>query len=174
MPCRSTSASVFYEEKEMNYNRIVLSVVFLIILGSVGVSSAVVASTYIWSKETESYRIYMEVVPAELVKHQPDLLDEDKQLHNVSVDTMSGLSHVLVWIYQKPGNVKALDVTVIAEAGPAAGNKLVKPLEKMRLKTGVTYGNLFKVHRNEKHVVSLKIYASNRSGYEEAVFEHGG
>lgn len=158
----------------MIHKRIIQSVVLLTVLGAVGLSSAVRASTYIWSKETESYRIYMEVVPAELVKHQPALLDADKQLHNVSVDTMSGLSHVLVWIYQKPGNAKALDVTVIAEAGPVEGNKLVKPLEKMRLKTGVTYGNLFEVHRNEKHAVALKIYAPNRSGYEEAVFEHGG
>jgi len=158
----------------MNHKRIIRSVVFLVIIASVGVFTTAQASTYIWSKETESYRVYMEVVPAEIVRTQPSLLDEDKQLHSVSVDAMPGLSHVLVWIYHKPGNAKALDVTVIAEAGPVEGVKLVKPLEKMRLKTGVTYGNLFKVHRNEKHVVVLKIYAPNRSGYEEAVFEHGG
>jgi len=158
----------------MNHKRIIRSVVFLVIIASVGVFTTAQASTYIWSKETESYRVYMEVVPAEIVRTQPSLLDEDKQLHSVSLDAMPGLSHVLVWVYHKPGSAKALDVTVIAEAGPVEGVKLVKPLEKMRLKTGVTYGNLFKVHRNEKHVVALKIYAPNRSSYEEAVFEHGG
>lgn len=156
----------------MSHKRMMLSVAFLAILGSVSVLPIAQASTYVWSKETESYRVYMEVVPAELVRNKPSLLDEDKKLHSVSVGSMPGLSHVLVWIYDKLGNAKALDVTVIAEAGPVDGKKTIKPLEKMRLSTGIVYGNLFQVHGEGEHIVALKIFAPDRSGYEEALFEH--
>lgn len=138
----------------------------------IGISSAVQASTYLWWTDSNSYRVYMEIVPAELVQHQPTLWDGDKQLHSLKVDEMADRSHVLVWLYRKPDGSKALDATIIAEAGPLEGEKLVKPLEKMKMKTGVVYGNIFNVHRDEKHVVSLKIYGPNSNGYEEVRFEH--
>lgn len=156
----------------MNHMRITVFVALLSVFGMATVSSSDKDSSYVWSQETESYRIYMEVVPAELVKNQPALLDKDKKLHAISVEKMPGLSHVLVWIYQKPGNTKALDLTVIAMAGPTDGRKVEKPLEKMHMKTGIAYGNVFEVHREEEHVVGVKIYAPNRSGYEEVIFGH--
>lgn len=62
---------------------------------------------------------------------------------------------------------------MIAEVGSESGDKTVKPLEKMKLSAGVSYGNFFKFHRDAKHAVTLKIFKVD-GGYEEVVFEHQG
>jgi hypothetical protein len=166
----------------MNSKIILVFQVAVYILTSVMISSGVYAHEphelskqargYVWSNETPSYRIYMEVMPADLFPHQPILLDDKQRLHDVIPGETEGLSHLLVSIYRKPGNEEVLDATLIAEVGPVSGKKTIKPLEKMALSTGVTYGNIFKVHQLLKHSVKLKIFNLNNSGYEEALFEH--
>lgn len=158
----------------MNSKRRSVVLILIYTLVSFLIFSDVHAVSYVWTKETPSYRIYMGVVPAELVQHQPRLLDEDKQLHNVTPGEKEGLSHVMVWIYRKPGNERVLDATLIAEVGPESGKKTIKPLEKMALGTGMSYGNFFKVHQAAEHSIKLKIFNLNSSGYEEALFEHQG
>lgn len=158
----------------MNTNTPRTSVIALTLLTVLILSPLSSASTYIWKKNTDSYRIYMEVVPAELVQTQPRLWDKDKNLHQVDVGGASGLSHVLVWVYRKPGNSKAVDVTVIAEVDSEQGGKVEKPLEKMRQLPGVVYGNIFRVHQAQEHTMRLKVYSPNAPGFEEAVFRHVG
>lgn len=158
----------------MNSKRISMSWVVVYILALAMVSSGLHAASYVWAGDTPSFRIYVGVVPAELVQHQPKLLDEGKRLHNVTPGEEKDMSHMLVWLYRKPGNERVLDVTLIAEVGLVSGDKTIKPLEKMKLGTGVSYGNFFKVHQDAEHTVSLKIYSMNSSGYEEAIFKHKG
>lgn len=158
----------------MNSKR--LSVFWIVVysLASLLIISVANAASYVWTKETPNYRIYMGIVPAELVQHQPRLLDEDKRLHNVRPGEKTGMSHMVVWVYHKPGNARVLDATLIAEVDPASGEKTIKPLEKMKLGLGVSYGNFFKVHQNSEHTVTLKIFNLNSNGFEEVVFTHQG
>ena len=149
------------------------SVVVLILTACiVALISVAQASTYVWKAETKSYLVYAQVVPAELVKHQPFLLDGKTQLHNVTINDMTGLSHVWVWVIPKTGNSKSLDVTVIAEIDSVAAGEIEKPLEKMKLSGSWVLGNIFRVHRDDKHSLTLKIYDADREGFEEAVFTH--
>lgn len=129
---------------------------------------------YLWMQQTANYRVYLGIVPVELVKHQPQLLDEDKTLHDIRPDEKTGLSHVFAWIYRRPGNEPVRDAIVIAEVRHRDTVEARKPMEKMRLSTGVAYGNFFKVHRQDEHAVAVQIRDSNREGYETAVFTHVG
>ena len=144
------------------------------LLTTVFFSHSIYATSYVWARDTHNYRVYMSVVPADIVQNQPRLLDKDKRLHNVIPGSEEGISHVLVWVYKKVGNERLLDVTIIAEAGPVFGGKIVKPLEKMKLGTGVTYGNFFKLHQDSDHTIRLKIYQINSEGHEEVTFNHIG
>lgn len=129
---------------------------------------------YFWQQETEHYRVYLGIVPVELVKHQPQLLDEEKQLHDLRPAAESELSHVFAWIYRKPGNEPVRDATVFGEVSYMGVVEARKPMEKMRLSTGIAYGNFFKVHRQDEHTVAVQIHDHNREGYETAVFTHVG
>lgn len=132
-------------------------------------------STYIWKQDTDSYRVYMEIVPAEMVRKQPQLWDSDKKIHQMDVNVAAdGLSHVLVWVYRKSDNTKLRDVTLIAEMESENGRKIEKPLEKMIRLPGVVFGNIFPVHGVDKHTLRLKVYSPNSETYESAVFEHVG
>ena len=132
------------------------------------------ATSYVWTGETPSYNVYMGIVPAELVLQQPELLDTDKRLHAVKPGEKSNISHVFVFINDKPKNTRALDVTVVAEVGLLHGEKSIKPLEKMKYGASVSYGNFFKVHQEGEHTVRLKIFNPNSSGFEEVLFSHQG
>lgn len=153
--------------------RLVIGFIGTVLVMSIAVASTLAnASTYVWKAETKSYRLYTQLVPAELVRKQPFLLDGDKRLHGLESDEMRGLTHVLVWVYRKPGNQRALDTTVIAEVDAASGETMEKPLEKMKLNGNVVFGNIFRVHRDEKHSLTLRIYNPKGDGYENAVFTH--
>ena len=158
----------------MSSNKLSLIWIVVYSLASVLIFSSAQAASYVWTKETSNYRIYMGIVPAELVQHKPRLLDEDKRLHNVRPGEKKGMSHMVVWVYHKPGNARVLDATLIAEVGPVSGEKTIKPLEKMKLGLGVSYGNFFKVHQKIEHTVNLKIFNLNSDGFEEVVFTHQG
>ena len=151
-----------------------VSIIAALVLSALVWTAFASASTYIWKKDTDSYRIYMEIVPAEMVKEQPQLWDADKKLHQVAVGEADGLSHVLVWIYRKSDNAKALDVTLVAEMESESGRKVERPLEKMSELPGVVFGNIFPVHEVQKHALRLKVYSPNSDEYEMAVFEHVG
>lgn len=65
----------------MIFKNLSLVSIVAFVLISLAMISVADATSYVWAKETEHYRVYMGVVPAELVQHQPALLDEAKRLH---------------------------------------------------------------------------------------------
>jgi len=126
-------------------------------------------------KDSSSYRVYLGVVPASMIKNDPKLVDGDKSLHGGIPRQTPEVYHVLVAIYNKNDNSRVKDATVIAEV---SANKLlnrrktVKPLEKMITSGQITYGNYFKLESKGKYEIEAIIYESDRDGYEKVEFAY--
>lgn len=159
----------------MSIHRLPLLIsVFFLLLPAITLGASNPENAYVWKQETDSYRVYMGVVPASEVTNHPHVLDEQKTIHGVLPESIKNTSHVMVTVYRKPGNTRVTNATIIAETGHRDGDKIIKPLEKMELKGRVAYGNFFTVHKEKEHEVKVKIYVPNRNGFEEAIFRHTG
>ncbi len=126
-----------------------------------------------WHAESESYRAYLGVVPASLIRRKPVLVDGNKDLHG-GADRQGGAGqHVMVALYRKTDNTRVTTATVIADVAPKkllGGEKQEKPLERMATTGGITYGNYFEMPGTGPYEVELTIYEPHRSGSEELTF----
>ena len=126
-----------------------------------------------WSAESKSYRVYLGVVPASMIKKNIMLIDKDKSLHGGTNNVTSATQHIMVSIFSKKDNVRILNATAIAEIKNKkllGGNKITKPLEKMNTSGAITYGNYFKLSKKGKYAIEVDIYQSDKSGHEEVEF----
>jgi len=121
------------------------------------------------SGESESYRAYLGVVPASLIRRKPVLVDGNKDLHG-GIDQSGFTQHVMVAVYRKQGNKRVEEATIIAKVSPKkllGGSVQEKPLERMATTGGITYGNYFTMPQAGTYEIELKIYEPNRSEKEE-------
>jgi len=92
------------------------------------------AESNAFHQESKRYLVYLGVVPASLLKKEPERVDRDKQLHGGIAAQTPAAQHVMVTIFRKDGNVRVLDATVIATVRPGklfTRKAEEKPLEKM-------------------------------------------
>lgn len=126
-----------------------------------------------WSAETKSYRVYLGVVPASMIKKNLALIDKDKSLHGGTKNITSASQHIMVSVFSKNGNKRILNVTAIAKIKNKkllGGLNLTKPLEKMNTSGAITYGNYFKLSKKGKYTIDVDIYQPDKNGYEKASF----
>lgn len=128
-----------------------------------------------WHAESETYRAYLGVVPASLIKRQPVLVDGDRALHGGAAEQSGASQHVMVALYRKSDNARVVGATVIAEVKRAkllGGAEQETPLERMATTGGITYGNYFDMPEQGAYDIELTIYESNRNGGEEVEFSY--
>lgn len=137
------------------------------------VNSAAYASNINWHEESENYHVYLGVVPASMIKNDPAVVDNDKQLHGGLDKQSSTAQHVMISVYRKDGKTRVKNATVIAEvsSGVLLGRKkLEKPLEKMTTSGQITYANFFDMKDKGKYKIEVEIYESNKNGNDELNF----
>lgn len=147
----------------------------LLLLAGLSISNPALASDISTQQESDSYRVYLGVIPASVLKRQPQLVDGDRTLHGGIGKQSSGSQHVMVAIYRKTDNSRVKDATVIAEVAPDTlikRDKQVKPLEKMLTSGAVTYGNFFRIPNSGEYRIKTEIYEPNRNGAETVTFDY--
>ncbi len=145
----------------------------LLMLAGLSLAKPVLASDIDTHQDSESYRVYLGVVPASLLKKQPQLVDGDKSLHGGI--GKRGSQHLMVAIFRKSDNSRVKDATVIAEVAPdklLKRDKQIRPMEKMVTSGAVTYGNFFRIPNSGDYEIKVDIYEPNRSGAESVTFEY--
>lgn len=126
-----------------------------------------------WHSDTKSYRVYLGVVPASMIKKNPTLIDKQKSLHGGTKNTTNASQHIMVSIFSKKDNKRILKATAIANIKNKklfGSKKIAKPLEKMITSGSITYGNYFKLSKKGTYVIDVDIYQSNKNGSEKASF----
>lgn len=119
--------------------------------------------------ESKSYRVYLGIVPASALEKNPDLVDQDKQLHGGVSELPATMQHVMVTVFRKDNNARVLNATVIAKVGRSkvfARRVAEKPLEKMVTSGTVAYANLFDMPERGEYRIEANIYESQKSGSE--------
>ena len=152
--------------------RIILALAFSVplIFSSITIAHAADSN---WHAETKSYRVYLGVIPASMIKKDLTLIDKDKSLHGGIDNITSSSQHVMVSVFSKKGNKRIINATVIAKIKSKkliGGNEITKPLEKMDTSGAVTYGNYFSLLKKGNYVIDVEIYQSDKNGYEKAKF----
>lgn len=141
--------------------------IFVVLLALVAAPFAVAADAS-WHHESASYHVYLGIVPANLIRSNPVLVDGDKTLHQDN--GASGASqHVLVSIFRKPGNERVTNATVIARVGPRkllGGSGTEKPLEKMLTSGVITYGNYFSMPKKADYEIEVRVYEPHKEKAE--------
>lgn len=135
--------------------------------------SPTIAADDAFHRETGSYRVYLGVVPASLIKKNPTLVDNDKQLHGSPSVRAQNEQHVMVTIFRKSGGARVLNATAIAEVRPKklfGGRGAEKPLEKMITSGAVAYGNYFDIPERGKYRIDIRIYEPGKDGNEKVGF----
>ena len=142
--------------------------IFVVLLALVAAPLAVWAADANWHHESASYHVYLGIVPANLIRSNPVLVDGDKTLHQDN--GASGASqHVLVSIFRKPGNERVTNATVIARVGPRkllGGSGTEKPLEKMLTSGVITYGNYFSMPKKAEYEIEIRVYEPHKEKAE--------
>lgn len=147
----------------------------LLLAIGLAVTNPALASDSSGHQESDSYRVYLGVVPASALKKSPQLVDGDRALHGGAGRQGSGSQHIMVAIYRKADNSRVKDATVLAEVMPdklLQRDKQVKPLEKMLTSGTVTYGNFFRIPNSGEYRIRVDVYEPNRNGAETVKFEY--
>lgn len=130
------------------------------------------SDTHVVSK---SYQVYLGVVPANRITKDPYLIDRDVSLHGGIKSLSANDYHVMVAIFDKKTNERIKDATVTAKVekkGLMSGDEIVLPMEKMITSGTVTYGNFYRMSRDESYEIEVVIYRPRQSGYEEVEFTY--
>lgn len=148
------------------------SVIFTILLTLLAPPLTAWAADASWHHESANYHVYLGVVPADLIKEYPALVDDDKSLHR---DNNAGDSsqHVMVAVFRKLNNERVVNATVIARVGIKkllGGARAEKPLEKMLTSGLVTYGNYFSMPKQGEYEIAVRIYEPNKDQPESVTF----
>lgn len=128
-----------------------------------------------WHAESDSYRAYLGIVPASLIRREPVLVDGNRSLHGGAEQQSGGAQHVMVALYRKSDNSRVAGATVVATVEKAkllGGDKQEKPLERMATTGGITYGNYFNMPNPGNYEIEVIIYETNRDGGEELEFSY--
>lgn len=126
-----------------------------------------------WHADTNSYRVYLGVVPASIIKKNLTLIDKDKSLHGGTNNTTNATQHIMVSIFSKKDNKRILKATAIARIKNKkifGSKKIIKPLEKMNTSGAITYGNYFKLSKKGTYKIDVDVYQSDKNGSEKASF----
>ena len=156
----------------MFYKKIILGLTFSISFIFLSITTAY-AADYNWHADTKSYRVYLGVIPASMIKKDLTLIDKDKSLHGGTDNITSSSQHIMVSIFSKNGNKRIINATAIAKIKSKkliGGNKITKPLERMDTSGAVTYGNYFTLPETGNYIIDVDIYQSDSSGNEKATF----
>lgn len=125
--------------------------------------------------ESRSYRVYLGIVPVSLLNKNPDLVDQDRQLHGGIAQLPATMQHVMVAVFRKDNNARVLDATVIAKVSRSKifsrdGNE--KPLEKMITSGAVAYANFFDMPERGDYRIDVNIFESHKTGSEKVRFTY--
>jgi len=122
---------------------------------------------------SESYQVYLGIVPGTRITKEPYLVDRDKSLHG-GIDSLSSNDyHVMVAIFDKEENRRIKDATVIAKIdkkGFMSNENITMPMEKMVTSGTVSYGNFFNMKSDSTYTMTIEIYRPRSNGYEEVEF----
>ncbi|TDY02441.1 hypothetical protein [Thiohalophilus thiocyanatoxydans] len=122
---------------------------------------------------SETYQVYLGIVPGARITKEPYLVDRDKSLHG-GIDSLgSNDYHVMVAIFDKENNSRIKDATVIAKIdkkGFMSGENITMPMEKMITSGTVSYGNFFNLKSDSTYNMTVEIYRPRSNGYEEVEF----
>lgn len=158
--------------KHLCRNGLIASALFASFLFSMAVQAEDAGA---WRAESDTYRAYLGVVPASLIRREPVLVDGDRTLHGGAEEQSSAAQHVMVAVYRKADNRRVAGATVIARVKKASllgGGSQEKPLERMATTGGITYGNYFDMPDAAKYEIEVRIYEANRNGSEELEFSY--
>ncbi len=126
-----------------------------------------------WHKLSDTYQVYLGVVPASKIKENPYLVDNDVKLHGGIKEQGNYSHHVMIAVFDKKTNARINDATVIVEVRKKTligGRAEEKPLQKMITSGTITYGNYFTLYPKEAYEIEIKIYRPNQNGSEELEF----
>ncbi len=140
---------------------------------SFSVTTNLYAADASWHEETQSYKVYLGIVSANLIKNNLYLVDRDKSLHGNISEKTSNDKHLLVSVYRKKNNERVTNATIIGEIKHKkllGGNKIRKPLEKMVTSGTITYGNFFKMGEQGTYEINIEIFESDKNGSEHVTF----
>lgn len=154
-------------------NRLRIVSLLMLLLASTGISVA--AESNDRHATSDSYQVYLGIVPGNRITKEPYLVDRDVSLHGGIGSLSANDYHVMVAIYDKKTNARIKDATVIAKVekdGIMSGDKTVLPMEKMITSGTVTYGNFYKMNSGSEYEIEIKIYRPRESGYEEVEFSY--
>lgn len=125
--------------------------------------------------DSNTYRVYLGVVPASLLNKNPELIDKDRQMHGGVADLPASTQHVMVAVFRKDGNARVLDATVIAKVsrGKIFGrSNSEKPMEKMVTSGAVAYANFFDMPERGDYRIEVNIFETHRAGSEKVRFNY--
>lgn len=158
------SATRTARAKRSRYRSCFVPTALLLALSCVA-ATAVSAKDISWHQHSESYDVYLGVVPATVADRDSIL----RQMHAVSphgdVERTNALRHIMVSVFRRPGAERVSNVDISAEV---IENDLIhmrrekKDLDIMMLPSGVTYCNFFTLHWNEMYEVKLRILEPGR------------
>ena len=119
--------------------------------------------------------MYLGIVPVSLLNKNPDLVDQDRQLHGGIAQLPATMQHVMVAVFRKDNNARVLDATVIAKVSRSKifsrdGNE--KPLEKMITSGAVAYANFFDMPERGDYRIDVNIFESHKTGSEKVRFTY--
>jgi len=126
-------------------------------------------------KTSDNYQVYLGVVPADMIKESPYLIDNDVKLHGGINNKDNNSYHVLVAIFDSKTNKRIEDVTVIAEVNKKSllsGIEIEKPLQKMVTSGTITYGNFFTMNQKNTYKIKVIVYRPNQSTKETFEFTY--
>ncbi len=155
-------------------NRITALLTMVTLAVGLGIQPAL-AKDNSFHEDSEHYRVYIGIVPASFLEKKPSLIDQDKQLHGGISEQPSTTQHVMVTVFRKNNNTRVLNATAIAKVSRDKvfrGSMIEKPLEKMVTSGAVAYANFFDMPERGKYRIEVKIYESQKNGYETVHFAY--
>ncbi len=139
--------------------------ILLAALFSIG-STAVWAGHVSWHQYSESYEVFLGVVPASVADRDSALKEMHQMTPHGSMKRGEASRHVMVSVFRRPGMERVLDARISAEV---IENDLIhtkrekKDLEMMKLPNGASYCNFFTLHWNGMYEIKLRISEQGKS-----------
>lgn len=138
-------------------------------------ATPVFASDTNWHQKTESYSLYLGIVPASKIKKNPVLIDNDKKMHGDIGASDGALQHIMIALYDTQSNKRITNATIIAKLSKKKvfnKNVIYRPLEKMNTSGVTTYGNFFPMKEKGVYQIELDVYTSDGSTVETTSFQY--
>ncbi len=126
-----------------------------------------------WHQESASYAVYLGVVPAELLRAAPTLVDGDRTLHGGLQSLKPGTQHVMVSVFERATGKRVTDAKIAARVkrGLLDGST-ERPLERMLTSDTVTYGNFFPMLELGNYKIEVEIGGPNGEAVQTVTFKY--